>query len=352
MSPKTLKPAEHRVLAKSASLKSLKTAMKGDKAALKEADVDTKSEIKTDLKAVKKEIVAETEIKQLKADIKTDKQSLSTAEGTEKTALKSQIKDAKTMIKADKEVVVNEETGRPYGLDADGEVHAPAKGTKLGQVEGTVVAAVERKDSKDAPEASTEAETTVTEVTEVAEVAEDTNTIPYTVPPKAAPTMSTIPQAKDKTLTPPVKGSKMGQKTAVAADADVVDIPYTVPPKAAPTVNTIADSTTDSTTTDATTATATTVVKKPSANDPLRASELDARRHRSLKNKHVQKEVDLTKDEIKALEKELEAMVRALHAMLTHTTHTTSCVIMHATHAHTPPTPHMTIDFLFLPDHH
>ena len=303
MTPKTNKPAEHRVLAKESSLKSLKTAMKGDKAALKEADADIQVEIKTDLKAVKKEIHAETEIKQLKADIKTEKKSLATADAAQKTALKTQIKDAKTAIKADKEVVVNEETGRPYGLDADGEVHSPAKGTKLGQVEGTVVEADLRKDSKDAPTTVTatvtaEEDGTATIPYTIPPKAAPTETtesdsIPYTIPPKAAPTETTEKLPKDKTLTPPTKGSKMGQKTAVAADEEET-IPYTIPPKAAPTE-----------TTDATETETTTVVKKPSVNDPLRASELDGRR---LNNKHVQKEVELTKDEIKAMEKLLETM--------------------------------------------
>ena len=105
------KPAEHRTLSK------------------KVEEVSTKKEAKADMKEKK------SEIKEDKSEIKT---------------LEKEVKSAKTMIKADKEVVINEETGRPYGLDEDGvTVHAPAKGSKLGQVEGTVVAAANRKDAKD-----------------------------------------------------------------------------------------------------------------------------------------------------------------------------------------------------------
>ena len=57
----------------------------------------------------------------------------------------------KAAIKDDKEVVINEETGRPNGLDEDGTIHAPKLGSKLGQVsEGDVVPATSRKDAKNA----------------------------------------------------------------------------------------------------------------------------------------------------------------------------------------------------------
>ena len=71
---------------------------------------------------------------------KTDKDEVKT--------IKSEIKADKAAIKDDKEVVINEETGRPLGLDEDGTIHAPKLGSKLGQVEGEVVAAANRKDSK------------------------------------------------------------------------------------------------------------------------------------------------------------------------------------------------------------
>ena len=79
------------------------------------------------------------------------KLSKSKGDKDELKEIKSEIKAAKAAIKDDKEVVINEETGRPNGLDEDGTIHAPKLGSKLGQVtEGEVVPAVNRKDAKTA----------------------------------------------------------------------------------------------------------------------------------------------------------------------------------------------------------
>ena len=89
-------------------------------------------------------------MKDMKAEIKTDKKELkSVTDKKEMKSIKSEIKSDKKAIEEDKEVIINEETGRPYGLDEVGTIHAPKLGSKLGQVEGEVVPATGRKDAKD-----------------------------------------------------------------------------------------------------------------------------------------------------------------------------------------------------------
>ena len=122
--------------------------------------------------SAKKEIVEKETItpskKEVKAELKSDKKELSqeSLSKSSKKAIKSEIKSDKKELKAIEEAEINEETGRPYGLDEVGTIHAPKLGSKLGQVEGDVVPATSRKDAKDI---------------------KTTDAIPYTVPPKAAP---------------------------------------------------------------------------------------------------------------------------------------------------------------------
>ena len=95
---------------------------------------------------------AKSDMKDMKAEIKTDKKELKSGSVTDKKemkSIKSEIKSDKAAIKDDKETIINEETGRPYGLDEVGTIHAPKLGSKLGQVEGDVVPATSRKDAKD-----------------------------------------------------------------------------------------------------------------------------------------------------------------------------------------------------------
>ena len=119
-----------------------------------------------------KETKSKTETKaEVKAELKSDKKELA---NDKETLSKSSKKEIKSEIKSDKlvlkelaaDVEVNEETGRPYGLDEVGTIHAPKLGSKLGQIEGEVVPATSRKDAKDL---------------------KATDSIPYTIPPKAAP---------------------------------------------------------------------------------------------------------------------------------------------------------------------
>ena len=224
---------------------------------------------------------AKKDIKELKADIKDAKKALPEASKSEAKDLKAEVKADKKTIKADKEVVINEETGRPYGLDEDGDVHPPAKGSKIGQVEGTVVAATDRKDAK-----TIEAAATATRTDKKAAAAAAGEDAVTDIDAK-------ISESKDL-LTPPTKGSKLGQLKKT--DTDVAEATEATEATDA-TVAVDADADAESTSSK----------KKPSLNDPLRASKDEVTR-RMLKTTHIEKEIALIKDDIKASEKALEEM--------------------------------------------